>query len=357
MSTPTGTDPTTRTTRTTRTTTTATGRADEVVGALERAGLVDSARHAEAVAVVDPVLRHDLAAAGETPLRRRLGEVATYVGIAFVLAAVAVFLAPRWVQLTWTSRVAVITATGALLAVSGWAAARPVGGFAGVRDGDHGSRLRLVSVLLTSAAVAGAGAVGVAVLHRVQVAGTEATQGTRVGLAASATLVVLATVGYVLAPTLLGHAAIVVGVGYAVPFLVGELGGEDAAPIGIGYLVVGLVWLLLAERSVWREPVAGRLVGVAFLLVGAQLQLDSGAVWVGYVLTLVVGAAGFLLYLTRPSWPYLALGVAGVTLAVPEALLDWTEGTLGTAGALLGAGLALLLSGLLAMRIRRDTPT
>ena len=70
---------------------------------------------------------------------------------------------------------------------------------------------------------------------------------------------------------------------------------------------------------------------------GAQAQLASDDMWVGYVLTFAVGAVGFLLYLTRRAWAYLVLGVMGVTVAVPEALIDWTEGTLGTAAALLAA--------------------
>ncbi|HEX6485476.1 MAG TPA: hypothetical protein VF012_02095, partial [Nocardioidaceae bacterium] len=52
--------------------------------------------------------------------------------------------------------------------------------------------------------------------------------------------------------------------------------------------------------------------------------------------------------------PYLAVGVVGVTLAVPEALLDWTEGSLGTAGVLLVAGVTLLGASLLGLRLRKE---
>ncbi|GGB71125.1 hypothetical protein N798_06820 [Knoellia flava TL1] len=327
------------------------------VTALEDAGLVSPDRHDEALALLGTVLASDAGTQPTATLRRRLGEVATYVGVAFVLAAVAVFLAPRWLDLGWVTRVAMIAGAGLVLALAGWGVARPVGGFAALRAGGHESRLRLVSVLLTGAAGAGAAAAGVAVLEQVQRSGTEMEHGTRVGLAGFGTLVVLAAAAYVLAPTLVAHAALVVGVGYTVPFLSQELGLHSGRPIGFGFLAAGVVWLVLAERDRWREGLAARLVGVGFLFAGAQAQLASDTRWVGYVLTFAVGVAAFLLHLTRRAWPYLVLGVAGVTVAVPEALIDWTEGTLGTAVALLGAGLALLLSGLLALRLRRDEPS
>ena len=327
------------------------------VTALQHAGLVSPDRHDEALALLGTVLATDPDARPAATMRRRLGEVATYVGIAFVLAAVAVFLAPRWLDLGWVTRVAMIAGAGVVVALAGWVAARPVGGFAALRAGGHDSRLRLVSVLLTSAAGAGAVAVGVAVLEQVQRSGTEMEHGTRVGLAGFGTLVALGSIAYLLAPTLVAHAALVVGVGYTIPFVAQELGLDGGRPIGFAFLAAGAVWLVLAEQDRWREALAGRLVGVGFLLAGSQAQLASDTRWVGYVLTFAVGTAGFLLYLTRRAWPYLVLGVVGVTVAVPEALIDWTEGTLGTAVALLGAGLALLLSGLLALRLRRDEPS
>lgn len=331
--------------------------ADDVATALERAGLLPPDRHAEAVAAVSPVLAPTTGATtSSTPLRRRLGEVATYVGVSFVLAAIAVFLAPRWLDLAWSARVGLLAGTAALLAAAGWALARTVPGRAALLDPRHVSRLRLVSVLLTGAAVAASASAGSAVLHQVESSGTEMTQGHRVGLAAALTLAAVAALGYRWAPTLVGHAALAVALAYAVPFTVDELGEPAARPVGLGFLLLGVGWLALAERGVWREMVAGRLVGVAFVLIGAQAQLAADEMWVGYVLTFVVGALGFLLYLTRRAWAYLVLGVTGVTIAVPEALIDWTQGTLGTAAALLAAGLTLLLSGLLAMRLRRDEP-
>ena len=69
----------------------------------------------------------------------------------------------------------------------------------------------------------------------------------------------------------------------------------------------------------------------------------------------VVAAVGFAVYIVRRAWPYLLAGVAGLTLAVPEALLDWTEGSLGTAGVRLVAGVTLLGASWLGLRLHGET--
>ena len=49
--------------------------------------------------------------------------------------------------------------------------------------------------------------------------------------------------------------------------------------------------------------------------------------------------------------------VAAITLVVPEALLDWTDGSLGTAGMLLATGVTLLVASLLGLRLRQEVGT
>ena len=62
----------------------------------------------------------------------------------------------------------------------------------------------------------------------------------------------------------------------------------------------------------------------------------------------------FWLYVVTRAWPYLATGVIAVTVAVPEALYDWVEGSLGAAGVLLATGVTLLLSSLAGLRLRHE---
>ena len=52
----------------------------------------------------------------------------------------------------------------------------------------------------------------------------------------------------------------------------------------------------------------------------------------------------------------LVAGVLGVTLAVPEAVLDWTNGALGASLILLVAGAVLVAASAVGLRLRRDKP-
>jgi hypothetical protein len=141
---------------------------------------------------------------------------------------------------------------------------------------------------------------------------------------------------------------------YLVPFALMTLDLEGGVLHGLVVVGVGALWLLLAETGRWREVLPARVVGTAMLVVGAQIPIGSDHPWVAYVSLAVVALVGFTLYVVRRAWPYLVAGVAGVTLAVPEALLDWTEGSLGTAGVLLVAGVTLLAASLLGLRLRAE---
>ncbi|MGH3331980.1 MAG: hypothetical protein ACRDPJ_11835, partial [Nocardioidaceae bacterium] len=133
-----------------------------------------------------------------------------------------------------------------------------------------------------------------------------------------------------------------------------EFGGPDPLVFGLVVLAIGLVWLALAEKGVWREVLVARVIGAAIAVIGAQIPLGSDTAWVAYVATALVAAAGFAMYVVTRAWPYLAVGVVGVTLAVPEALLDWFEGAMGPAGVLLAAGVTLLAASLLGLRLRQE---
>lgn len=323
-----------------------------VVSALEGRGLVDPSRHDEAVAVVDHVLGGQ--AIETASLRRRLAELAGYVGGALVVAAGALFLSGEWRHFSVALQVGLLAGIAVVLFGAGVATGVTGGGLVALRDGTQPVRQRLASVLFTAAAAAGAGAVVVWLIDVISRRGTETTQGTLIGVGGSLTLVVLAAVGYMLAPTLLGQAAVAVGAAYAIPFVLDSIGDVQPIPLGMVFLALGLVWVVLAERGVWRERLAGRIIGAGFAVVGAQIPVAADQAWVGYLLTILVAGAGLAMYLQRQAWPYLAVGVIGVTLAVPEALYDWTGGSLGTSGVLLVAGVTLLGASLAGLRLRKE---
>lgn len=316
-----------------------------VVSALVGAGLVEEGRRSDATEVVDRVFT------GEPPmtasLRRRVSEVAGYVGGAFVVAAAVLFFQSQWVAFSPGARVGILTAITGLLALAAVLLIATDGGFAGLRTAPEAVRRRLAGVLFTGAAFTGAVAVGI------HVNGMVAEGGSGAMMAAGMTGLALALVGYLLAPTVLGQVAVAVAFLVGTPAALAVMGAEDPLPYGLVVLAVGVLWLVLVEREVWYEMYSARVVGCFLVVLGAQIPVASAHAWVGYLATLAAAGAGFALYVYRRFWPYLATGVVGLTLVTPEALTDWTEGSLGTATILLLAGVTLLVTSLLGLRLRK----
>ena len=130
-----------------------------LVSALVDEGLIASNRRDDAIGVVDRVLGGQSTQAG--PLRRRLAELAGYVGGAFVISAAAIFLTAQWGGLGSGQRVLLLAGAAVLLAVAGGAIGAATGaGFSAVRNGQEPVRRRLTGALLTGAAASAAGAVG-----------------------------------------------------------------------------------------------------------------------------------------------------------------------------------------------------
>lgn len=324
-------------------------RATTVVADLVARGLVDPRRADEAEAVVSSSL--GLRAAAETPLRRRLAEVAGYIGGALVVAAAVVFLTEQWVSLSTVGRVASLAVIA--LALFGAAVGVVVTGrtSSAGRAGESAVRRRLASALGCGGAVALAFAVGVLVEDLGEPFSSAPW------FAGSVVLLCAALAAYrFLAASTLGQvtagvaAASAIGSGLDTFF---EGGSEIALGLSIGTL--GVAWLVLAERDVWSERMEGLVLGCFFLVVGAQIPvLGSDHEWVGYALTALVAAAAVVLYTRTRSVPYLVAAVAGITIAVPEAMLDWTDGAVGPVGVLLATGLTLLVASLLGLRLRQE---
>jgi len=80
----------------------------------------------------------------------------------------------------------------------------------------------------------------------------------------------------------------------------------------------------------------------------------SGSQGLAYALTAAVAAAGYAGFVLTRGWPVLVAGVIATTLVVPEALHDWTEGSVSVAGALLMAGLTLLAASAVGLRLSKS---
>jgi hypothetical protein len=248
----------------------------------------------------------------------------------------------EWGGLAFGTQIALLAVVALVLGVAGVAVARA--GAARVSD----TRRRLAGALLTGCALAVAFLVGLVLDHLAS--RTDWPDHYWPAVAGAAAGAVVAAVGYRVARTALGLVAVLAGVLTAVGNAV-----DDGTQAGLAFLAIGLVWLVLTERGVLVERQVARALGVATALVGAQLPvLDGEQRALGYALTLAVAVAGTAAYLRLHGWPYLAVAVLAVTLVVPEAVADWTDGSLGAVGGVLLTGVTLLIASATGYRLRAD---
>ena len=325
--------------------------ANRVVEALVAAGLLDPTVRAESVSVVNGAL------AAEPPLAPARGtshlvEVVAYLGAALVLAAGALFLVQEWGSLAFAARVSLLAVVALVLVVAGSLVSRVPAGAAPLRDATQDLRRRLAGTLLTGAALAVAFLVG----HVVdQLTNPQFPDIYWPAVAGAGAGVLVAAVGHRVAPTAAGVVGILAGLVTATVTLVDDIDtvGSQGDAIGVALALLGIGWLVLTERGYFRELVVARSLGVALMLLAAQIPvLDGSHQWLGYLLTALVAAGGIAVYLGKAAWPYLAVAVLAVTLVVPEAVADWTEGSLGATGGVLVAGITLLVASFAGYRLR-----
>lgn len=322
-----------------------------VVDALVSAGLVDASRHDEAQRVVTGALG---APERQATSRGLLVEIAGYVGGALVVASVGLFLAQYWSDFSGAGQVAVLATIAVLLAAAGLIVCRLGTGYAEMRAGRDEVRRRLAAALLTAGAVAAGIALGRAVELQV---GPETGNGSWPSVAGSLTALVLSVAAYAVVPSLLGQLAMLWAVVVANTSTWSLVADEEFDTLwpGLTFMAVGLTWLVCAERGVFRERDQARAIAALLTLFGAQfIRFGDTHNNLSYLLMAAVAVAAFVLYLKTVSWPYLVVGVLGVTLVVPEAIIDWTEGSLGPAGGVLVAGLTLLGASLAGFRVRKE---
>jgi len=326
-------------------------RASAVVASLVGNDLLEPRHAAQAQRLVEAALteRQPGQAPALTPLRGRLAEVAGYVGGSLVVAAAAVFVAEQWAGFSIAGRVATLAAIALVLLGSAVAIVVTAGRPLRERARNDGVRRRLASALACGGAVAAEFAVWVLVDD------IEQQLSSMPWFAGGLMLAAVALGGYLLAPSALGQIFIAVGAGQAVGSgldLLVPSGGEVS--VALALVALGVAWLALAERGVWGERTYALVIGCLFLLLGGQIPVLTDHGPLGYLVTGAVAVVTVFLYVRSRAVPYLGAAVAALTLAVPEALFDWTDGSLGPVGVLFVSGLTLLVAGLLGLRLRRE---
>jgi hypothetical protein len=254
-----------------------------------------------------------------TPIRRRIAEVIGYVGGALLVAGAALVVGTSWDSFSHAGRVWLLVAVTVVL--NGTAVAL---------------RNRVTGLLLALGAVTGGLASSVAFDTHPALAG---------GVAALA----LAVASYAAWPALFALPVAGIACGSTVVGLI-DIFGWSSSWIGAGLLLCAAVWAVLIAVNAIRHRAVGAGVAVALALIGAQFPEHA---FVQYGTTLVVALLCFGWYFADRMPVLLIGGVLGVTIAVPEAIWDWTGGAVNGAVLVLIAGAVLLLAGGIGLRIHR----
>ena len=282
-----------------------------------------------------------------------LAEVGGYVGAAFVAAAVAVFTGPHWNQLSTAARIAVLGVPAVLMAAAGVLIAASTPGGWPVHDRPGiGARRRLIAVLWLSTGALLAGVTAVVTNDRTD------TSGTRQGTLIVSTALVIWVAGYLACRTPLLHLAVGVAAAF-LPFVLWEwlAARKESALAGVTLLVIAVAWAVLSLRRILDERELGLAVAGALGFIGAEALTQSsndGARLAGYIALGGVAVIGLLGYVATRLTVVLIVGVVALATVVPQAVIDYTDGALGAAGALLVTGLSIVGASVLGLRLHRE---
>lgn len=268
------------------------------------------------------------------PVRRGgLWEVLGYVGGALVLGGAALLVGLSWEDLTRSARVTLLLAATAVLVVAGTVIAGGPRGVMSLAGGGASAKARVVAVLLALASCTAAMATGSAL----ESFGGAALAATAVGL-------LVAVAGFLLLPSKLGvfvSGAFSVGVVLAAAE---EWFDSSTLVITIGLIALGAVWVTLALLRTRVDEAFGLVFGAVIALIGAQWPMSTEHLWWGYGTTVVIAALCFAGYVWLRIAALLVPGVIGMTIAVPEAVWDWTGGALSAPLTVLVVGLVFLIA-------------
>jgi hypothetical protein len=270
-----------------------------------------------------------------TPPGRQRGwwfEILGYVGGGLMLAGAATLVGLSWEDLTRGGKVTLLGVVflallGAAIAIGGGPTA-----VHRLETGTKPIRRRVVGVLLALSTVPAALAAGVAV------DGNPAVLPQLAGL-------LVAAGGYVWLRTVPGLlAAAVFGVSTAGTALDGLDGDAFALSLAGVFVALGAAWIALSMGGLVIPRDLGLTAGAGIAVIGAQQPLTGtdSIDWWAYAGTFAIALACLALYRHERSLVLLAAGVISITLAVPEAVWDITNGAGGAAAILLISGAALL---------------
>jgi len=281
-----------------------------------------------------------------------LVEVAGYLGGGLLLAGVTLFVGASWQEMTRSQREFTLAGLALALAAAGILVAggptrvrslagRPVPGHA---PAVSPARRRIVGLLFAIASVPAAFAAGVGLADEPHPGFVGAVVGTAVAVA-----------GMIWLPTAFGLVASgLMSIVATTAFADDVLHASDLTE-ALMVLGLGVIWLVAALVRLLPSRPLGLALGAGLALIGPQyLIFDDELQPLAYTTTFAVAVGAILLYRWQSSTVLLVAGIVGGTVAVPEAVSDWTGQNLGGAGALLLAGGVLVAASAFGLRLRRS---
>jgi hypothetical protein len=275
-----------------------------------------------------------------------LAEVGEYVGATFVGAAALVVAGPQWDSMALGEQLALLLVPAVLMlaAAVGVAVSAPGPWTARETTPAQGPRRRLVSALVLVAAGLGAGAAAL-------LAGDDAGP-----TAAALTGLLVTGVAYAACRTALLHLGVALSAMSAVYAIV-DLSDGPFWAAGVAVATLGVVWAVAALAGVLAERVLGLVIGAGLAFLGGENLVMDGESAAGYAVMAAVALAGLGGYLVLREVALLAAGAVALAVVVPQAAIDFSDGALGAAGALLVCGLSIVAASVVGLRLRKAAPT
>jgi len=274
-----------------------------------------------------------------------LAEVGGYVGAAFVFAAAVALVGPGWDNFSQAGRIAVLAGPALLLLIAAVVVAVALPGgwsFRHAAPDQHTSApvRRLIGALVLAAGGLLAGAAAVI---------THDTGGDRwVPLVA----LIVWGVGYLLCrgvPLHLGTAAALA----CTVLTVFDPDFDDRFPVsGLLLVFAAAGWALLAKFRLVEEQALAIAVAGVMAFIGGEIVATSDYEGLGYLLLGLLSVIGLAGYIRTRELSALGVGAGALAVVVPQAVIDYTEGSLGAAGGLLVSGLSVVAVSVLAARLR-----
>ncbi|HEY6794944.1 MAG TPA: hypothetical protein VI248_09700 [Kineosporiaceae bacterium] len=285
-----------------------------------------------------------------------LAELGGYIGGAFVLGAATILISDNWHRLGTPYRVTALAVPAVLLSAAAVATARTTpGGWRARPDREPAagvaSRRRLVSVLVSLVALLGGGAA--AVFVDALVVDARHASGDWTAFAFAWTSLLIAVAAYGTCRSELLHTVLGMAVAASALASLRVTGGYGERSTGWTFVAVGIGWGLATLRGLLAERGLGFGWTGVLVFVGAELLTTTEQSVLGYAVLALLATAGFAGFTRGRSLTALVIGVATLAVLVPQAVIDATDGTLTSSGALLVVGLSIVGASALGFRLHR----